>query len=369
MPISLVVLLVWLGAWHPGSISRSLITVDGSVVKHSQRVQALSLIEVLPIDLDDDSRLGPEELKAARDPILEYLTQTYQLRVNGSSQPLSMTAGPMDAFLEGSPELPSNSWLQIDWVGSGDAPVESLVVTETMFEVTAPDHIEYMSVAWTGQVASEVVLHSDIESHEFVPGGEAKSVLHAFFVLGIDHILSGYDHLLFLLALLVAICSLKELAWVVTAFTLAHSVTLALAAFELVSLPSQFVEMAIALSIVYVAAETLLGLGRRSLWIVALVFGLLHGLGFAGFLREALYGEATKLLPLVGFNVGVEAGQLVALLPPALVFGWFARRRSSADGPRTLVPTGLGKALSLLVVLLGLYWFLERAGFVDPLPF
>lgn len=364
----LAVLIVCLGALHPGSFSRSKIVVDGAQVQHSFRVQVLSLIEALPLDVDGDLHLDAAELSAAREPIVEYLAQHYTLSANGSTQAIPMQAGALDAFLDGTPDLPSSSWLQVELHGSWSAPIDELLLTETLFEDTAPAHIEYVLLSWAGQVPTELVLHGERNAYTFAASGEAaRGMLPSFFVLGLEHILTGYDHLLFLLALLVAVRGWRSLAWVVTAFTLAHSVTLAAAAFELVSLPSQFVEMAIALSIVYVAIENLMGLERRHLWSEALVFGLLHGLGFAGFLKDALAGEGALFPALIGFNLGVEAGQIVAVLPLVLLFAGLARWRPTGNEPgtpRLLVPERLGKLLSLIVAFCGLYWFLERAGFL-----
>ena len=186
------------------------------------------------------------------------------------------------------------------------------------------------------------------------PSGEVQhGPLRAFLELGVDHILTGYDHLLFLLALLVVAPTLRALAWTITAFTAAHSITLALAALEVVTLPGRFVEIAIALSIAYVAAENLLRLEKRSLWLEALVFGLLHGLGFAGFLGEALRGEDDLVVPLIGFNLGVELGQLLFVVPLALLLRGLTlalRSRSEEEGPPPrLVPERLGLAPDTLL--------------------
>ncbi|MDP6837601.1 MAG: HupE/UreJ family protein [Planctomycetota bacterium] len=156
--------------------------------------------------------------------------------------------------------------------------------------------------------------------------GHSETGLAAFLGMGIEHILSGWDHLAFLLALFLSAYSLRSVFILVTAFSAAHSLTLALAALEWISLPSGLVECAIALSIALVAAENIFLGGGRSRWIEAFGFGLLHGLGFAGFLGGTLSalgagGDAqapSLIAPLIGFNLGVELGQLavaLALLP------------------------------------------------------
>lgn len=154
-------------------------------------------------------------------------------------------------------------------------------------------------------------------------------IASAYTTLGIEHILTGFDHLLFVVALLFLVGFERRLVYTITAFTAAHSLTLALSAFGLLTLRPPPVEAAIALSIVLVAAESLSGqptLGRRWPALVAFLFGLVHGLGFAGALREFGLPQNNMLVALLTFNVGVEIGQLllVAVAYPiyrALV-GW-----------------------------------------------
>ena len=134
---------------------------------------------------------------------------------------------------------------------------------------------------------------------------------------GIEHILTGIDHLLFVLALMLLTTGTWRLLKTVTAFTVAHSITLALATLGLVHVPSKPVEAVIALSIVYVAAEILharrgrIGLAARMPWIVAFTFGLLHGFGFAGALSEVGLPAGQIPVALLFFNLGVEAGQVL----------------------------------------------------------
>jgi hydrogenase/urease accessory protein HupE len=135
--------------------------------------------------------------------------------------------------------------------------------------------------------------------------------------LGVEHILLGYDHLLFVLGLMLITANLKMLVKAVTAFTAAHSITLAAAALGFVRVPPKPVEAAIALSIAFVALEIIraregkAGLAAKVPWIVAFVFGLLHGFGFAGALSEIGMPEKYISVALLFFNLGVEAGQLL----------------------------------------------------------
>ena len=144
----------------------------------------------------------------------------------------------------------------------------------------------------------------------------------SFFPLGVEHILIGYDHLLFLLMLILRGGDLIQLLKIITGFTVAHSITLALAALDVVAIPSIVVESVIALSIAYVAAENLFpkfAASRR--WTVSFIFGLVHGFGFSSVLREIGLPKENLLLSLLNFNLGVEAGQaaIVLLLIPILL--------------------------------------------------
>jgi len=173
-----------------------------------------------------------------------------------------------------------------------------------------------------------------------------------FIAMGMEHILGGLDHLLFLLALLAPARSLWRTVQIVTGFTVAHSVTLSLATLGIVDVPPRIVEPLIAASIVWVAVENLVmpaGVGRR--WIVAAIFGLAHGLGFAGALTELGLPRDALVRALVGFNIGVEVGQIVfvALVMPIIV---------SLSRPGRL--SRLPQALSVVVAVFGAGWLIER---------
>jgi hypothetical protein len=188
-------------------------------------------------------------------------------------------------------------------------------------------------------------------------------VMGTYAVEGIRHILFGFDHLLFVLALLLVVKNGWMLAKTVTAFTLAHSITLAVATLGWVHVPRKPVEATIALSIVFVAAEIAHGLqGRPGLtarwpWVVAFTFGLLHGFGFAGALTELGLPQKDIPLALLTFNVGVELGQFM-FIAAVVILGWAARRlwRSVPQWAPTVAAYGIGS--------ISAFWFFERlAGF------
>jgi hydrogenase/urease accessory protein HupE len=196
---------------------------------------------------------------------------------------------------------------------------------------------------------------------EAAPG--PGQVAWTYAVLGVEHILLGIDHLLFVLALLLIVTDLRKLVGTITAFTAAHSVTLALSALGHVSLPGPPVEAVIALSVVFVAAEIVRGqqgnpgLTARAPWTVAFAFGLLHGFGFAGALSEIGLPQASVPLALVSFNVGVEVGQLLFVAALLLVYG-VARKLGKEPSP------GLRRAPAYLIGGVAAFWLIERvAGF------
>jgi hydrogenase/urease accessory protein HupE len=198
----------------------------------------------------------------------------------------------------------------------------------------------------------DLVLDAD-DRHAAVELGRPADVdWRGFVALGVEHILTGLDHLLFLAALLIGAPSLLGTLAIVTAFTLAHSLTLTLASLDLVRLPAGIVEPAIAASIVWVALENLLprrASGRR--WAVAFLFGLMHGFGFAAVLSGLELSGWRLGAALLSFNLGVELGQaaVVAVVLPALL--WL---RARPEEPR------LARVASLALAGIGAFWFVER---------
>ena len=195
------------------------------------------------------------------------------------------------------------------------------------------------------------------------PTGKAE-VAWAYFVLGVEHILGGIDHLLFVLALLLLVHGTRRIVATVTAFTVAHSITLVAATLGLVHVPGPPVEAIIALSIVFVASEVIHGLrGKpgltaRAPWVVAFSFGLLHGLGFAGALAEVGLPQVAIPVALLTFNLGVEAGQLLFVFAVLLLRTVFAR--VLADRPAWLTA-----ATAYAIGSVAAYWTIERvAGFI-----
>jgi hydrogenase/urease accessory protein HupE len=217
-----------------------------------------------------------------------------------------------------------------------------------LLSIRAPDGVvlsERMLDAASNEAAADI---SDV-------GGATSSSAARFLLLGIEHILTGYDHLLFLAGVLVMLRRWRDVVQTITAFTVAHSITLALATTGLLLIPGRIVEPLIAASIVYVGIENLMRNVQSSRWKLTFCFGLVHGLGFATVLRDlgiGTNGDGAIALPLASFNAGVEIGQMAvaALLVPA--FWWVGTRPTSR--------VRFAAAWSVLVIAAGSYWLVDR---------
>jgi HupE / UreJ protein len=233
------------------------------------------------------------------------------------------------------------------------APVDRLLVHYDLF----------LPGLSTASCLATILTGGQVRNVAFTPGHQDAAVAAGapavwqtaggFVLMGIEHILTGYDHMLFLTSLLMVGATLPQLLKIVTAFTVAHSITLSLAVWGLVDLPSRWVESGIALSITYVAADNIwrgrAALGTR--WLVTFGFGLLHGLGFASALTELHLPRPNLAVSLVGFNIGVEIGQVSVILLATLAlesireYGWAPVFR---------------KWVSAAAALTGFAWFVQR---------
>ncbi len=184
-------------------------------------------------------------------------------------------------------------------------------------------------------------------------------VARTYFVIGVEHIVAGFDHLLFVVALVLLLQRGWSVVAAATAFTLAHSITLAGTTLGLIGLPQAPVEATIALSIVFLAVEIIKArpgeprLSERLPWVVAFLFGLLHGFGFAGALREIGLPETDVPMALLTFNLGVEAGQLLIIAATVAVLAALARFAPQARRPANIASTYLIGAVAS-------FWFIER---------
>jgi hydrogenase/urease accessory protein HupE len=223
-----------------------------------------------------------------------------------------------------------------------------------------PQHRTFLNFYEDGTIRAQAILDKNRTRFEYFAGTRQGiwAVLQKFVPAGVHHILIGPDHLLFLVGLLLMGGTIRQLLLVVTAFTIAHSITLSLAALRIVIPPANAIEPAIALSVIYVGADNLLvsAGGRDTRTWIAFAFGLIHGFGFANVLREMDLPSRALGWTLFGFNVGVEIGQLVVVVLVAFLVAWI-RSRSEVAGRR------LALAGSIIVMLAGTFWFVQRVFF------
>lgn len=223
-------------------------------------------------------------------------------------------------------------------------------------------------IAAIGQAVQTIRLTPN-ENSALITAPESANIISnvaaTYTLLGFEHIIEGYDHLLFVLALVLLIPSLRMVAWTVTAFTAAHSITLIGTTLGYLSLPSAPVEAVIALSIIFLALEVVqslrakaqynmkLRLSQRYPWLVAFSFGLLHGFGFAGALAEIGLPQNDVPLALLTFNLGVELGQLLIVLIAIGLLKLIAHYKSTFLKP-------IKYMLSYAIGIIATYWFMER---------
>lgn len=342
--LCLLLALPGLAAAHSGGTTgMATIHVAGETVRYD-----LTLPDVPPGPLADRMQLGRPDATPDYRPLVEALSDRIRIRAGGRD------CTPA----EGKVTPPTAAALSLTGSVTFRCPdtVRRLEIQDDLPDVLGADHHTIALIVWPGGTHS-VAFGAESRHAELAIGADAPGMKGAgsFFVLGIEHILTGYDHLLFLLVLILRGRDLLQLLKIVTAFTLAHTVTLGLAAYDVVTLPGALVEAVIALSIAYVAAENLFprfAISRR--WAVSFLFGLVHGFGFSSVLKEIGLPKENLLLSLLNFNLGVEAGQ-AAMVVAALPLLLYIRKRPWEQ--RFTV------AVSAAVLVVGLALFVERAFF------
>jgi hypothetical protein len=320
---------------------------------------------VLELDRDGNGAITWGEVRQRADEITRYATTHLELAGGGKACPWE-SAGPLmlDKHSDGTYAVLSLK-ARCETLGNALKARYSL-----LFDVD-PSHrglLQWVAPGSTGSQALIFGTDSAEQSLALAPQG-AWETLRQYVVEGIWHIWIGFDHILFLLSLLLpAVLMRRENVWeaapslrrslievlkVVTAFTLAHSITLSLAALHVISLPSRLVESTIALSIIVAALNNLRGTIERRRWMLAFAFGLIHGFGFASVLADLGLPQGALVLALVGFNLGVEVGQMAIVVVFVPIAFWLRTTRFYRRGVLTVG--------SILVALIAGYWFAQRA--------
>src|SRR5579863_3120679 len=316
---------------HAVGVSSGEYRLDGPVLYGDLGMAARELARWLPaIDTDHDGTIDPREMDAGRATVERALIGGLVVTADGKPCP-----GTLDRawVLEGD----GGAVFQVRYVCT-EVPGQ-LTLALPLLDQLAPNHRHLARLFRAGQ-AQMKVLDRAHATWTLDGAGSASSALGmawSMLKLGIEHILTGADHLVFLFGLILVGGRLRSLIGVVSAFTLAHSITLALAALSIFTPSPRLVEPAIALSIAYVGIENLFVHDASKRWRITFPFGLIHGFGFAGALREIALPRAQVPVALVSFNLGVEIGQL-AVLAVALPLTAAARNASwfGDRGVRTL---------------------------------
>lgn len=347
---------------HKPSDSYLTIEVDGDVVEGRWDIALRDLDFAIGLDADGDSALTWDEVRGKHADIAAYALS--RLTLTGDGRPCASQA--VRHLVDGHSD---GTYAVLRFTARCDGNITRLGIAYSLFFDIDPQHRGLLNIIGSGHSATGI-LSPERAAQEFLDEGQGRLREFAAYLRdGVWHIWIGFDHILFLISLLLpAVLQRQAGKWlpaagfrttfvdvlkIVTAFTIAHSITLTLATLSVVSMPSRWVESAIALSVIVAALNNLYPVVRGRRWIAAFGFGLIHGFGFATVLMDLQLPQGVLALALLGFNVGVEAGQLAivgAFLPLAYLLraSWFYRYVAFTGG-------------SALIVLLASVWLVERA--------
>jgi hydrogenase/urease accessory protein HupE len=340
---------------HPVGLSSGEYRLDGRVLSGDIGMADRELASLLPdIDTDRDGSIDAAELSAGRDSVTRALVGGLTVEADGKA-----CAGSLDRAWV----LEAEGGVVFQMHHTCPADPGRLTLAAPLLGVLAPGHRHMARIFISGKAQLTVMdrtheawtLDSTLASTADAasPTSSVARVAWSMLKLGVEHILTGADHLVFLLGLMLVGGTLRALLGVVTAFTLAHSITLALASLSVVAPSPGLVEPAIALSIAYVGVENLFVRDASKRWRITFPFGLVHGFGFAGALRQIALPRGQVPLALISFNLGVETGQF-AVLTVALPILMAATRRSPWFEQRGV------KLVSALIALGGAGLFILR---------
>ena len=347
---------------HPLTFTEVTLTLGPGQVFVADVIYDLDALALgAPIDTDDAelaaalAALGPDELEVRLGRLRRLFERRVRVRFDGEPVPFEVGFPDHGAPWTAAADIPTVLGLTARLTGAvpPDAAAVGFFASRAFGEV----HLSIVDAVRGGETRSILEPGARSEplnlSAPFTPPGPGETA-GRYLRLGFVHILpAGADHILFVLALFLLSTRLRPLVWQVTAFTVAHAVTLTLATLDVVALAPRIVEPLIALSVAGVAVENVLT-DRLTRWRPAVVFGfgLLHGLGFAGVLGELGLPDEGRLLALAAFNAGIELGQLAVIAGAVAALGW-CRRKPWYRG-RVSVP------LSCAIALTGFAWAVER---------
>ncbi len=335
---------------HDPGLSAAEVRIDRAQLIATLTLARADAETLSTVDRDRDGKVTAAEFEAAR-PILQPMAlHALEVKLDGkkvAAEKLSLHLDKSDA-------------VQVE-LTYPRATGFLLSARSTLISQLPAGHRQYFIFRDArGEKLAERVMSAqadllEIDLRRGSADSEESKPAKEFIVLGVEHILTGSDHLAFLFALLLAGGSLLASTKIITSFTAAHSITLALATLNLVNIPSSIAEPLIALSIVYVGLENILRPEPKHRWLLTFGFGMVHGFGFAAVLRGMGIGSHGEglVVPLLSFNLGVELGQ-IAIAALALPVIWGLRRRP-------YFVTRLAPACSVFVAIMGAYWVIQRS--------
>ena len=347
---------------HKPSDSYLNLRVEGNQVHGQWDIALRDLDFAIGLDANADAEITWGEVKAKHKDIAAYAMARLQIASEGRACSAEVIEHLIDDHTDG-------AYAVLRFTTACAGKIDRLSASYTLFHDIDPQHKGLLRLEYLGAV-NVAIFSPDSASQEFTLAEPDKWRQFGDYAKeGVWHIWIGFDHILFLLALLLpavvfrdgrhwqAVRAFRPAFWsvlkIVTAFTIAHSITLSLATLGIVSLPSRWVESIIAASVVLAALNNVFPLFRERRWLMAFLFGLIHGFGFATVLADLGLPQNALVLALVGFNVGVEAGQLAIVavfLPIAFAL------RHTAFYRRIILVGG-----SIVIALLALIWLAERA--------
>jgi hydrogenase/urease accessory protein HupE len=340
-------------AAHPAPFSYLDLRLAASGVEGSLALHDYDVAEELNVN-DPDALLDPATLSVQRAALLALVSERLAILVDG--KPATIDWGVIEPVRE-------RQSLRLVFKIAGSGHPAHVHVRAHLFPYD-PTHQTFVNVYEETALVQQAILDVNRRTTDYYAGSTQGrlAVIKTFVLSGIEHILIGPDHVLFLIGLLLLGGSVARLALIVTSFTVGHSITLSLAALDIVSPSARLVEPLIALTIVVVGADNLLVLRARGrekaksadirAWLAA-VFGLIHGFGFAYVLKEFGLPQAALAWSLFAFNVGVEIGQLLIVGVAASLLALLARKSEIAW-------SRVASFGSVAVILAGTYWFVER---------
>jgi len=347
---------------HKPSDSYLTLAVEENQVVGQWDIALRDLDFAIGLDTNADGAITWGEVRARTKEIDAYALSRLQVSAAGQKCPLQATGHLIDNHTDG-------AYAVLRFRANCPAIAGSLQLRYQLFFDIDPQHKGLLRLQYQGASITGIFSPDNADQTFSLQAPSRFRQFLDYLREGIWHIWIGYDHILFLLALLLPAVAVRQAGrwepvaafrpafWsvlrIVTAFTVAHSVTLTLATLGVISLPSRWVESTIAASVIIAALNNVFPLFRERRWMMAFLFGLIHGFGFASVLTDLGLPQDALVVALVGFNVGVETGQL-AIVAAFLPFIYFLRRHWVYK--RLLLNGG-----SILIAILATIWFVERA--------